>query len=89
MDRKQALGERMKVVDGKLRTRLRKALQTGGQTAFFAGLSLDEYLALSVEEENVLWEHLSQEAEREVKVIERDIPPHFRPAGASFLQMSH
>ena len=81
MDRKQVLGERMKVVDRKLHARLRKALQTGGQTAFFAGLSLDEYLALSVEEENVLWERLSQEAEREVKVIERDIPPHFRPAG--------
>lgn len=81
MDRKQALGERMKTVDRELRARLRKALKAGGQTSFFAGLSLDEYLALSVEEEKSLWDRLSHEAEREVKVIERDIPPHFRPAG--------
>ena len=81
MDRKQVLGERMKTVDRKLRVRLRKALTAGGQTSFFAGLSLDEYLALSVEEEKILWDRLSHEAEREVKVIEQDIPPHFRPAG--------
>jgi bifunctional DNA-binding transcriptional regulator/antitoxin component of YhaV-PrlF toxin-antitoxin module len=81
MDRKQVLGERMKTVDRKLRVRLHKALKAGGQTSFFAGLSLDEYLALSVEEEKSLWDRLSHEAEREVKVIERDIPPHFRPAG--------
>jgi bifunctional DNA-binding transcriptional regulator/antitoxin component of YhaV-PrlF toxin-antitoxin module len=81
MDRKQALSERMKTVDRELRARLRKALKAGGQTSFFAGLSLDEYLALSVEEEKILWDSLSHEAEQEVKVIERDIPPHFRPAG--------
>ena len=81
MDRKQALDERMKTVDRELRARLRKALQAGGQTSFFAGLSLDEYLALSVEEEKILWDRLSHEAEQEVKVLERDIPPHFRPAG--------
>jgi hypothetical protein len=71
----------MKVVDHGMRTRLREALQTGGQEAFFAGLSLDEYLALSAEEDKALWDRLSQAAEREVKVIEQNIPPHFRPAG--------
>jgi hypothetical protein len=81
MDRKQVLRERMKVVDHEMRTRLHEALQTGGQEAFFAGLSLDEYLALSAEEDKALWDRLSQAAAREVKVIERDIPPHFRPAG--------
>ena len=40
MDRKQVLRERMKVVDHRIRARLRKALQKGGQEAFFAGLSL-------------------------------------------------
>jgi|SRR5262249_11625838 len=81
MDRKQVLRERMKTVEHRMRARLRKALQTGGQEAFFAGLSLDEYLALSAEEDKALWDRLSQAAAREVKVIERDIPPHFRPAG--------
>jgi hypothetical protein len=81
MDRKQVLRERMKVVDHEMRSRLHEALQTGGQEAFFAGLSLDEYLALSAEEDKALWDRLSQAAAREVKVIERDIPPHFRPAG--------
>jgi hypothetical protein len=80
MDRKQVLRERMKVVDHEMRSRLREALQMGGQEAF-AGLSLDEYLALSAEEDKALWDRLSQAAEREVKVIEQDIPPHFRPAG--------
>jgi len=81
MDRKQVLRERMKTVEHRMRARLCKALQTGGQEAFFAGLSLDEYLALSAEEDKALWDRLSQAAAREVKVIERDIPPHFRPAG--------
>jgi hypothetical protein len=81
MDRKQVLRERMKTVEHRMRTRLRKALQTGGQETFFEGLSLDEYLALSAEEDKALWDRLSQAAAREVKVIERDIPPHFRPAG--------
>jgi bifunctional DNA-binding transcriptional regulator/antitoxin component of YhaV-PrlF toxin-antitoxin module len=81
MDRQQVLRERMKTVDRKMRARLRQVLQEGGQASFFAGLSVDEYLALSEEEEKALWERLAQEAEREMQPVEQDIPPHFRPAG--------
>jgi hypothetical protein len=58
---------------------LRKTLEERGEESFFAGLNLSEYLALSEEEEKALWEHLLKEAEREVKTVEQEIPPHFRP----------
>ena len=84
MDRKQVslrLRERMKTVDYEMRARLRKTLEEGEEEAFFAGLNLSEYLALSEEEEKALWEHLLKEAEQEVKTVEQEIPPHFRPTG--------
>lgn len=75
------LRERMQAVDGEMRARLRQAIKEGGEASFFAGLSLKEYLALKEEEEKALWDRLFHEAEQEVKLVERDIPPHFRPAG--------
>jgi hypothetical protein len=81
IDREQVLRERMKAVDDEMRARLRQALEAGGEASFFAGLPLKEYLALSEEEDKALWNRLLKEAEREVKIIEHEIPPHFRPAG--------
>ena len=81
LNRQQALRERMKKVDQEIRARLREALQAGGRESFFAGLNLDEYLALSEEEERALWDRLYQEAEAEVEPVEQEIPSHFRPAG--------
>jgi bifunctional DNA-binding transcriptional regulator/antitoxin component of YhaV-PrlF toxin-antitoxin module len=81
LDRKQALRERMEVVDREMRERLRQALEAGGHESFFAGLSLDAYLTLSEEEEKALWDRLAKEASREVQPVEREIPSHFRPAG--------
>jgi len=75
---KRDLRERMQAVDGEMRARLRHALEEGGEESFFAGLSLKKYLALSEEEEKALWTRLLKEAEREVKIVEHDIPPHFR-----------
>jgi len=55
------------------------SLERNPQAPFFGGLTFEEYAALSEEEEQSLWDKLSEQAEREVKLIERDIPPHFRP----------
>jgi hypothetical protein len=41
---------------------------------------LDEYLALSEEADNALWDRLFKEAERELKTREQDIPANFMPA---------
>jgi bifunctional DNA-binding transcriptional regulator/antitoxin component of YhaV-PrlF toxin-antitoxin module len=78
---KQTLQERMKAVDAEMRARFRKALEENGEASVFAGLSLEEYLALSEAEERALWERLYQEAEREVKIDEYEIPSHFRSVG--------
>jgi len=51
-----------------------------GKDASFAGLSLDEYLGLSEEEEAALWDRLFKEAEQELTIREHDIPPDFVPA---------
>ncbi len=59
---------------------LGKALGQAGQDAIFAGLSLDEYLALSEAEEIALWDRLCKEAEQELTIREHDIPPDFVPA---------
>ena len=48
--------------------------------AVFAGLSLDEYLALSEEEDKTLWDRLFKEAGQELKIREQDIPTDFVPA---------
>jgi hypothetical protein len=51
-----------------------------GRDAVFAGLSLDEYLALSEEAEQALWDGLFKEAGQELKLREQDIPADFVPA---------
>ena len=81
VDRQQLLSDRARALDEETQARLRDVLQQRGTEPFFAGLSLDEYLALSDEDDKALWDRLHQEAEREVKDVEIDIPPHFRPAG--------
>lgn len=81
MDPQRVLREKMKQIDLDARARLRKAIAEGGDQSFFAGLSHAEYLALSEEEDKALWDRLAEQAEREVKVVEQAIPPHFRPAG--------
>ena len=63
-----------------MRESLNKALEQAGKDAIFAGLSLDEYLALSEEEEIALWDRLFKEAEQELNIREHDIPPDFVPA---------
>ena len=58
----------------------RHSLARDPQAPFFGGLTLEEYAALSEEEEEVLWERLSAEAETELRHgKEIDIPAHFRP----------
>lgn len=81
MDPQQVLRQKMKRVDLDARARLRKAISPRRDQPFFSGLSRDAYLALSDEEDKALWDRLAEQAEQEVKVVEQDIPPHFRPAG--------
>lgn len=80
LNRKQALRERMKVVNREMCERSGRALEEGGRESSLAGLSLDAYLALSEEEEKALWDRLAQEAFHEVQLVEQEIPSHFRPA---------
>jgi hypothetical protein len=58
---------------------LRTSLVREGKEAAFADLSLDEYLALSEEEDHALWDRLFRDAEQERKIREQDIPAHFIP----------
>src|SRR6266542_22331 len=60
---------------------LERSLAEHPNEPFFAGLSFEEYAALSDEEDKALWDRLWKEAEREAKLVERDVPPHYRPAG--------
>lgn len=69
----------MEMVDREMRERLCQALEEGGRESFFAGLSLDAYLALSEEEEKDLWDRLAKEAFHEVQLVARESPSHFRP----------
>jgi hypothetical protein len=59
----------------------RRSLARHPEMPFFGGLTFEEYAALSEDAEQELWDRLSAEAEGKVKSAERDIPPHFRPAG--------
>jgi bifunctional DNA-binding transcriptional regulator/antitoxin component of YhaV-PrlF toxin-antitoxin module len=61
--------------------RLRRSIEQRPQVPFFDGLTYEEYAALSDEDEQALWDRLTAEAEKQVDSAERDIPPHFRPAG--------
>jgi hypothetical protein len=65
----------------KILAQFRRSLAREPQMPFLGGLTLEEYAALSGEAEQELWDRLTAEAEERVKGAERDIPPHFRPAG--------
>jgi hypothetical protein len=65
----------------KMLARFQRLLASDPQAPFFGGLSLEEYAALSEEAEQELWDRLTADAERKVNGAEREIPPHFRPAG--------
>jgi bifunctional DNA-binding transcriptional regulator/antitoxin component of YhaV-PrlF toxin-antitoxin module len=79
LDRAQ-VRRRVEEVGQEIQESLGKALRQAGKDAIFAGLSLDEYLGLSEEEEAALWDRLFKEAEQELTIREHDIPPDFVPA---------
>ena len=79
LDRVQ-VRRRVEEVGQEMQESLGKALRQAGKDAIFAGLSLDEYLGLSEAEEAALWDRLFKEAEQELTIRERDIPPDFVPA---------
>jgi bifunctional DNA-binding transcriptional regulator/antitoxin component of YhaV-PrlF toxin-antitoxin module len=79
LDRAQ-VRRRVEEVGQEMQESLGKALRQAGKDASFAGLSLDEYLGLSEEEEAALWDRLFKEAEQELTIREHDIPPDFVPA---------
>ena len=79
LDRAQ-VRRRVEEVGQEMQESLGKALRQAGKDAIFAGLSLDEYLGLSEEEEAALWDRLFKEAEQELNIREHDIPPDFVPA---------
>ena len=79
LDRTQ-VRRRVEEIRQEMQENLGKALGQAGKDAIFAGLNLDEYLALSEEEEVNLWDRLFQKAEQELKNREQDIPPDFVPA---------
>src|SRR6266581_6762429 len=79
LDRAQ-VRRRVEEIGQGMQESLGKALEQAGKDAIFAGLSLDEYLALSEEEEIALWDRLFNEAEQELTIREHDIPPDFVPA---------
>lgn len=60
---------------------LKRSLASDPQAPFFGGLTFEQYVALSNEEEQRLWDREYARAKREVKLVERDIPRGFRPAG--------
>jgi len=79
LDRAQ-VRRRVEEIGQGMQASLSKALGQVGKGAIFAGLSLDEYLGLSEEEEVALWDRLFKEAEQELTIREHDIPPDFVPA---------
>jgi bifunctional DNA-binding transcriptional regulator/antitoxin component of YhaV-PrlF toxin-antitoxin module len=79
LDRAQ-VHRRMEDIGQGMRENLDKVLGRTGKDAIFAGLTLDDYLALSEAEEVALWGRLLEEAEQELQIREHDIPPDFVPA---------
>src|SRR5262249_17414918 len=79
LDREQ-IRRRVEEIRQQMQEALRTSLAYAGKDAAFAGLSLDEYLALSEEEDNALWDRLFKEAEQELKIREQQIPAGFVPA---------
>jgi len=79
LDREQ-IRRRVEEIGQQMQEALRTSLARQGKDAVFAGLSLDEYLALSEEEDHALWARLFKEAEQELKIREQDILADFVPA---------
>ena len=79
LDRAQ-VRRRVEEIGQEMQESLGKILGQSGKDAIFAGLSLDEYLGLSEEEEVALWDRLFKEAEQELIIREHDIPSDFVPA---------
>jgi bifunctional DNA-binding transcriptional regulator/antitoxin component of YhaV-PrlF toxin-antitoxin module len=79
LDRAQ-VRRRLEEIGQQMQEGLRTSLGRVGRDAVFAGLSLDEYLGLSAEEDKALWDRLFKEAEQELKIREQDIPADFVPA---------
>jgi bifunctional DNA-binding transcriptional regulator/antitoxin component of YhaV-PrlF toxin-antitoxin module len=79
LDRKQ-IRRRVEEIGHQMQEALRTSLAREGKDTVFAGLSLDEYLALSEEEDKALWDRLFKEAEQELKIREWDIPANLVPA---------
>jgi bifunctional DNA-binding transcriptional regulator/antitoxin component of YhaV-PrlF toxin-antitoxin module len=79
LDRAQ-VRRRLEEIGQQMQEGLRTSLGRVGRDAVFGGLSLDEYLALSAEEDKALWARLFKEAEQELKIREQDIPADFVPA---------
>ena len=79
LDRAQ-VRRRVEEIGQGMQESLGQVLGQVGKDTIFAGLSLDEYLALSEEEEIALWDQLFKEAEQELIIREHDIPPDFVPA---------
>ena len=79
LDREQ-MRRRPEEIGQQMREGLRTSLVRASKDAVFAGLSLDEYLSLSEEEDTALWDRLLKQAEQELKIREQDIPADFVPA---------
>lgn len=79
LDREQ-IRRRVEEIGQQMQDAIRTSLARAGKGAVCAGLSLDEYLALSDEEDKALWDRLFNEAEQELKIREQDIPADFLPA---------
>src|SRR5262249_46329576 len=79
LDRAQ-VRRRMEEIGQEMKASLGKALGQTGKDAFFAALSLDEYLGLSEAEEVILWDRLFKEAEEELPIREHNILSDFVPA---------
>jgi bifunctional DNA-binding transcriptional regulator/antitoxin component of YhaV-PrlF toxin-antitoxin module len=76
LDRAQ-MRRRLEEIGQQMREGLRTSLVRANEDTVFAGLSLDEYLALSEEEDKALWDHLFKKTEQEMKFREQDIPAGF------------
>jgi hypothetical protein len=79
LDREQ-MRRRLEEIGQQMREGLRTSIEHASKDAVFAGLSLDEYLALSEEEDKALWDRLFKKTEQEMKLREQDIPAGFVPA---------
>ncbi len=78
---KERLMQRLSGPMRQVLAQLQRTLARDSKEPFFGGLTVEEYAALSEEEEQALWDRLSAEAHHKVKLVEQDIPPHYRPAG--------